>query len=245
MRDSTKTIFLIGWVVKGDSMQIRWDVDDATSVVLNIGVFRTKVLIDGNAIPAKISMRKTNHFPFELPDGRDAVITVSPKIGTRPDITLTVNGQLMVATPKNPILCGACGKAVKPNDKFCGACGHEMPPPEHHLHKKHVNTATRVIIWLAVLFALTGGLMYYLSHEQSDLAVYLILSGIMAALAFWSRKAPLPAVLVATAIYVSLIVLSAIFDPATIGQGLLVKILFTIMLVRGIKAALALRTANA
>ncbi len=225
-------------------MQIRWDVDDATSVVLNIGVFRTRVLINGNAIPARISMSKKNYFAFDLPDGRDAVIAVSPKIAARPDITLTVNDELMVATPRQPIRCAACGKTVKPNDKFCGACGHEMPPPEQHLHKKHVNAAMHAIIWLAILFAVAGMLMYYTSHEKSDLAGGLVLSGIMAALAFWSRKAPLAAVLVATAIYFALIVLDAIIDPKTLAQGVLLKILFIILLVRGIKAALALRTAN-
>ncbi len=225
-------------------MQTRWDVDDATSVVLKIGVFRTRVLINGNALPAKISMTRKNHFPFELPDGRDAVITVIPHIGFRPDFMLTVKGELMAETGSKPLRCEKCRAPVKPNDKFCGACGHEMPPPEHHFHKKHVNAAMHAIIWLAILFAVVGMLMYYTSHEKSELAVYLILSGIMAALAFWSRKAPLPAVLVATAIYFALIVLDAIYDPKTLAQGMLVKILFIILLVRGIKAALALRTAN-
>ena len=119
-----------------------------------------------------------------------------------------------------------------------------MPPPEHHFHKKHVNAAMHAIIWLAILFAVVGMLLYYTSHEKSELAGGLVLSGIMAVLAFWSRKAPLPAVLVATAIYFALIVLDAIIDPKTLAQGVPVKILFIILLVRGIKAALALRTAN-
>ena len=49
------------------------------------------------------------------------------------------------------------------------------------------------------------------------LAVNLILAAIMAALAWWGRRAPLAAVLVATAVYVVVIVFNAIADPATIG----------------------------
>lgn len=225
-------------------MKMRWDVDDANSVVLNIGMIRTRVLVNGKDVPAKISMRKKNYFPFDLADGRDAVITVTPHFGMRPDITLMVNDELMVETGGKPILCSACGKPVKPNDRFCGACGHEMPPAEHHLHNKHVKSAMHAIIVLAVLFAVAGVFLYSVTNDKADLVVYLILSGIMAGLAWWSRRAPLAAVLVATATYIALIVVNAILDPKTLGQGLLVKIIIIALLVRGIKAALALRSAN-
>lgn len=77
------------------------------------------------------------------------------------------------------------------------------------------------------------------------LIVNLILATVMAALALWGRRSPLPAVLVATATYAVVLVANAILDPATIGQGLLMKIIIIAFLIRGIKAALALRTANA
>lgn len=77
------------------------------------------------------------------------------------------------------------------------------------------------------------------------LAVNLILAAIMAVLAWWGRRSPLPAVLVAAAVYVVVIVFNAIADPATLGQGLIVKIIIIAFLAKGIKAALALRAANA
>lgn len=225
-------------------MKVRWDVDDATSVALKIGEFRAKVQINGDEMPAKLRLGKRSSFSFTLPDGRDAAIAVSPNIAGRPDVTLTVNGQMMVETAKKPLKCEKCGEIVKPNDKFCGACGHAMPPPENHMHQKHVKTATRVIIWLAVLFALFGILMASVFHSNTELAINLILSGIMAGLAFWSRKSPLPAVMVATAVYLAVIVLNAAVDPSSLAQGWIVKLVFIILLSRGIKAALALRTAN-
>lgn len=77
------------------------------------------------------------------------------------------------------------------------------------------------------------------------LIVNLILATVMAALSLWARRSPLPAVLIATATYAVIVVANGIVDPATIGQGLLMKIIIIAFLIRGIKAALALRTANA
>ena len=77
------------------------------------------------------------------------------------------------------------------------------------------------------------------------LIVNLIIAAIMLALALWGRRSPLPAVLIATATYAVVIAYAAIGDPATLGQGLLMKIIIIAFLIRGIKAALALRTAGA
>jgi hypothetical protein len=77
------------------------------------------------------------------------------------------------------------------------------------------------------------------------LIVNFILAAIMGGLAFWGKRSPLPAVLVATATYLVVNVTNAILDPMTIGQGIYLKIFIIVFLVRGIKAALALRTENA
>jgi hypothetical protein len=91
-----------------------------------------------------------------------------------------------------------------------------------------------------------GELRRQLAWEpRGVLLVNLIIAAIMGALAFWSRRSPLPAVIIATATYVVVIVAGAIVDPATLGQGLILKIIIISLLVKGIKAALALRAANA
>lgn len=77
------------------------------------------------------------------------------------------------------------------------------------------------------------------------LAMNLVLAAIMAGLSIWARRAALPAVLIATATYAVVIVLNAISDPATIAQGVIVKIIVIAFLAKGIKAAFALRAANA
>jgi hypothetical protein len=77
------------------------------------------------------------------------------------------------------------------------------------------------------------------------LAVNGVLAAIMVGLALWSRRSPLPAVIVATATYVVVIVTNGIADPATLGQGWIVKLIIILFLFRGIKAALALRASHA
>ncbi|HUN68094.1 MAG TPA: zinc ribbon domain-containing protein [Burkholderiales bacterium] len=77
------------------------------------------------------------------------------------------------------------------------------------------------------------------------LIVNAILAAIMLALSLWARRAALPAVLIATATYAVVIVAGAVSDPASIGKGLVVKIIIIGLLFRGIKAALALRAARA
>jgi len=77
------------------------------------------------------------------------------------------------------------------------------------------------------------------------LIVNLILASIMLGLSIWARRSPLPAVLIATATYAAVLVIGAITDPATLGQGVIVKIIIIAFLIKGIKAALALRSASA
>ena len=75
--------------------------------------------------------------------------------------------------------------------------------------------------------------------------INMTLATMMIGLAIWARRSPLPAVLIATATYVVLIVASAISDPRSLGQGWIIKLIVIAFLIKGIKAALALRDARA
>src|SRR5262249_40696049 len=202
-----------------------------------------------------------------------------------PAIDLWVRGQRIVAIDaKKPLKCPACGAAAKGYDKFCAACGKPMPTAEDHFNQTQVNAATRTIKWLAVIFAVSGALLFFVTKSAADAAlakmasmdagalvpteeggtltvgalrqqlewepwgvliVNAILAVIMVGLALWSRRAALPAMLVASATYAVVIVGNAIADPRTIGQGLIVKIIIIAFLVKGIRAALALRSGRA
>jgi len=73
----------------------------------------------------------------------------------------------------------------------------------------------------------------------------MILATMMIGLAIWARRSPLPAVLIATATYLVVIVASGIADPRSLAQGWIIKLIVIAFLVKGIKAALALRDARA
>jgi hypothetical protein len=91
-----------------------------------------------------------------------------------------------------------------------------------------------------------GELRKQLAWEPwSVLIVNLILAAIMTVLALWGRRSPLPAVLIATATYVVVIVVNAMVEPGTLTQGLFIKIIIIAFLFKGIKAALALRASHA
>ena len=77
------------------------------------------------------------------------------------------------------------------------------------------------------------------------LVVNFTLTVIFIGLYFWARKAPFPAIVTAFAVFVVVHFVNFLFDPTTIVQGLLIKIIGVAVLVAGIKAALADRAASA
>jgi hypothetical protein len=75
----------------------------------------------------------------------------------------------------------------------------------------------------------------------SVFAVNYFLALVMFVIFAWSKKAPFSAFVTALSIYLGVIVLSAILDPKTIIQGIIVKIAVIAALINGIKAAIPTR----
>ena len=78
----------------------------------------------------------------------------------------------------------------------------------------------------------------------SILAVNLILSAIMLGLGAVAKKAPLPATLIAAAVYIVVQVANGIVSPPSIAQGMIMKIFLLGILFRGVRAGLELRKAR-
>jgi hypothetical protein len=90
-----------------------------------------------------------------------------------------------------------------------------------------------------------GALRDHLLWEHwSALVINSILAAVMTGLAIWGKRAPLAAVLCGTATYAVVNVANTIRDPATIAQGLLLKLVIVLLLAKGIKAGLALRATH-
>jgi hypothetical protein len=72
----------------------------------------------------------------------------------------------------------------------------------------------------------------------SVFAVNYFLSIVMFVIFVWSKKSPFSAFVTALSIYLGVMVLSAIVDPKTIIQGVIVKVAVIMALINGIKAAI-------
>jgi uncharacterized membrane protein len=71
------------------------------------------------------------------------------------------------------------------------------------------------------------------------LGLNLLLALVMAGLWMWSKRTLLPAIIAALGIYVAVQVASALYDPATLAQGVILKVLVIVALVKGVQSALA------
>jgi hypothetical protein len=76
-------------------------------------------------------------------------------------------------------------------------------------------------------------------ERRGVLVVNLILAAIMVVLAWWSKRKALPAILIATAIFVVVQVAGAIADPATLMKGIILKAVVIAVLFKGIKGAIS------
>jgi hypothetical protein len=104
----------------------------------------------------------------------------------------------------------------------------------------------------AIIPGAGGGVSYSVAELRAQAAwepwgvliINAILAAVMAILSFWGRKSPLSAVIIATGTYVVVTVLSAIADPASLAQGMYIKIFIVAILVNGVRSALELRALN-
>jgi hypothetical protein len=256
---------------------IEWRLDADTQVVLRNPPF-SKRKVELNGQPADGEWR-SKRFAFALPDGRPAEITLRADTLSR-TTELSIEGKLIPDlryVPKD-LRCPACKAEIQLLDEYCAKCGHALGTPARFLHKHSVQGATNAIWALAVLFAISGVVMYFVMSNTTEtalenlaqfedheilepidgvtytagelrgrviwehrgvLVVNFIIAAIMVVLAWWSKQRALPAILVAGAIFVVVQVTSAIVDPKTLMQGLVVKAIVIAVLVRGIKAAIS------
>ena len=178
--------------------------------------------------------------------------------------------------------CPGCERPVTPQDRAVLQVRLEGGNFKSHEWGKQVRAGSNWIGALAILFVVSGPIMFAMQKMEADkalvnlagldedeelvpidgktytagelrraverepmqvLIVNVILGALMAVLWLWARRAPLPAIACALALYVVVHVVSAVVEPASILQGLLIKILALAALGKGLKAALAARAA--
>ncbi len=120
--------------------------------------------------------------------------------------------------------------------------------------RKQAGQAFKALIVVAVLSVIGGVVFFFIlksgPKEVADqapvvLAINLVLAAIYAGLAIWARVNPLPAAIVGLVLFVSVHVISAVIDPMSIAQGIIVKIIIVVVLVKAIQAGVKYRQLRA
>lgn len=172
------------------------------------------------------------------------------------------------------VACPHCGAVNEQLARFCAGCGKAVPGGSKgprmvsadqrmssgaasllgdELRKRSRRAATALLV-VAILQTLGVVIFYFLlrgnpDFDQAEVTAGLLVIGAAAAvfygLFFWARRNPLPAAIVGLVLYVSLQLLDAVADPASIMRGILIKLIIIFMLVRAIQAGLEYRKLQA
>jgi hypothetical protein len=196
------------------------------------------------------------------------------------------------------IPCGACPGQIRLGNELCDGCGRQVTAGDRAVLQekreasdpqaleeaaargKKVREGAKWIGALAVLFALSGVLMFFVQRMQTEAAldnlqqfqddevlqpidgktyiagelrtmverepyqiliINLVVAGLMTALWVWAKRAPLPAIACAFALFLVVHVGSALVDPSSLPKGMIIKVLALVALGKGLKAALEAR----
>lgn len=107
------------------------------------------------------------------------------------------------------------------------------------LYEKHIRRARIMLFIIAAL-----QLIPIFTFDDSDPLVYQISVGLQifialafAGMAFWTKYKPYAALITAMVFYVAIVLTAAIFEPSTLIQGALIKVIIIVLLARGIDNA--------
>lgn len=223
-----------------------WQIDAHTTLQLHMGVFGRRALsVNGTEVQRWRCTKREDSVDLVLPITlKKAHLHIRREFLGQVTSDLRVDGRLMVRA-EDLIKCPGCGTTPKAYDTFCASCGQELAPPEDYAHIRQLKWARNSIAYLGVMFVVFGVIVSLVAKNPTVLAINLILAAVMGALFLWSKRAPLPAIIVASGTYLVVVVTNALVDPRSLGQGLYLKIIIVAALAKGVKSALALRERDA
>lgn len=103
--------------------------------------------------------------------------------------------------------------------------------------KEQIGTAKIIIYVIAGFQFLFGFFVYFQTEDFLTLIVSIFMALLYLILASWADKNPFPAILTAFILYVTVILINAVIDPATIISGILWKIIFIGAFIKAIRSA--------
>lgn len=137
--------------------------------------------------------------------------------------------------------CPKCGAEVAIADQYCGSCGADM-----HLelqidamYTPALETARKWIFAVGIIYVVSALLMGAMSGDMTNellwgptIALFVCHLGLW----WWAKTQPFPAAVVALVLFVTVQGINAALDPETIYQGLIVKVLFLVALIKAVQA---------
>lgn len=109
-----------------------------------------------------------------------------------------------------------------------------------HGYDKHVRRARTTIFVVAGIQFVFGFVLGFSGPEDSKwitIGIVSIFAAIFAALGFWANSKPYHAILTALILFVSLILLDVVFDPASAFRGIIFKVFIVFYLIKGLNNA--------
>lgn len=144
--------------------------------------------------------------------------------------------------------CYCCEAPYNEADSFCASCGYPFkgrPEEQKEFSLNYSmtkfakdNVKAKVGEARIVLFVLAGFTILYALLVMANgfnaflLIINLILAGIYAGLGFWAKKNAFAAIFSGALVYISIIILNAVFEPSTIFQGIIFKAIFIVALIK-------------
>jgi hypothetical protein len=148
----------------------------------------------------------------------------------------------METSTATKLQCYCCKSEYDESDSFCGTCGFPLKGThaeqkkfsinyannrhDKQIIEKQVREARIVLFVIAAFTVLQGFIQYYKEASGILLMINLILAVIYAGLGFWAGYRAFAAIFTGLLIYLSIIILNAVFVPLSILSGLLLKIIF-------------------
>jgi hypothetical protein len=166
------------------------------------------------------------------------------------------NSLTVSATPVEE--CFACYAKVSNDDFFCPNCGYPLKGSGQEQSdfilkrnyadidiasfNKRLKSAANTLYYLAGSFIFIGILLFFLKKDDPDVLALvlpnLILAIVFLALGGYTKKKPLASIVSGLCLYVIVLIMIFINNPASIAYGIIVKIIILGYLIKGVKSAI-------
>lgn len=161
--------------------------------------------------------------------------------------------EITEAPANDNITCENCGGVNVATQKFCSKCsfpinGSEEEKKQFRIklsgHKflreeaeKELKRPRNIILILAGIVLVTGLYQGFANDDFVTMIVNLFISLLYLILAAWVKKNPFGAILTALIVYITINVINAFVDPASLFQGIILKVIFIGAFINGIRSA--------